>query len=396
MDYQWDNHLIEDDDFDSSDEKYPRGRPIIELPVDLTRKEFVTFNTIVSKSSGNQRYSGRFSALMVIIFAITVLMFIYDILVHQSVDYISLIFLFLWVVTSLSIRLFMPNAARRSAEKVYDKTILSGHSYYGMLHIFNDHIEKISENNEVSLSFRDNIFYFENELLIGVMISGKPAIIIPARCITQDDLLKIKRVLLPAIPLPKQYISGEIIPLASEHIKKQESETDDGWEFDDVYRITVSYTKEELNTYNGNLVFMNFIKRLPFYGVLAFLAALMAIFNGDFIVGILFFVGVILGILILQVVIGKVRASSLFKRMEESGDFMVFEISPIGIIIKGTWVEENINGITWESVKRAINGDTFIDFHTETGFISIPKRCILDFEKFENIVDKFYVNKNAV
>lgn len=77
-----------------------------------------------------------------------------------------------------------PLLIRRSAGKSYDRTCAAGYSFDGVVHLYDNRVEKVTTSGRAVIHFGENALYLETADMIALLSPASKAIVLPARCLT--------------------------------------------------------------------------------------------------------------------------------------------------------------------------------------------------------------------
>lgn len=373
--------VIETDSSDNSS----INKLLYSFPVDLTRREYIQFNIIMSKLNGAMRLRKGQSFIFVVLDVFCLYSILSEIVAYKKLD-ISMILLTLFIALTGSVLYFGVSAfIRNSAGNAYDQFTLNGNSYFGYIQIYENKIEKHGSSAVTSLVYDSGLRYIETKTMIILYSPNTPAIVLPARCLTSEDADTVRRVMFTHISAAQQKLYNRIDPLAKEHIGQTDQPESKKVESEQLY-LDVSYTQDEFVKLATDTAGLGFMRALPVYSGLSILAALMLSFIYSFGVGLIAFILIIAFLLFFNVYMTRVKAKRTYEQMPADAAKIGISFTERGITIKSSVSHETI-GMIWESVTRAVERPECVEFYTKTSFLRIPKHCIDDFELLKVIVD---------
>ena len=358
---------------------------LMSFPVDISREEFVRFNMIVSTVNGLLKIRKGQLVLNVVLGAISLMMLLSEIYVYRKVDPV-LVLLLIFIFGAGCMLMFGAKAhVRRSAERSYDRSRMDGQSYYGLIKVYPFRIEKQSSRASVSMNLSNETVYIESHDMMVLLSKQTPAIVIPARCITQQDAELFRKVIFSAVPPTRQKINARLIPTATQHITPSETEADQtAWEEEAAIRIEVDYTKEEIVKMASDTALRSYMKILPYYSIMSMIAALMFGLLYNLGIGIAIYILINGGLFGFQFFGSRMRAGKLYDHFPQSRISVAFTDFGIQIRTPG-----NTNGIRleWKAVTRAVERPNDVEFFSQTVFLRIPKRCVSDFNALKEFIN---------
>ena len=352
--------------------------PITSFDVDLSREQYIKFNRTFHDVVLRRKSSNILIFLLMTVIT-NVLFFIMDRKVNIIMLVISLICLFVAIYSTF----FGPNSKRKmdlTANKTYTQHKLTGKSFYGKVSIYHDKIVKQSGEITTELAFDDNMLYIEDSDAVIFIVPNQPGIIIPTQYVTHDQLDMIRNIAFQKIAPNRRHIVNPVVEVP--FVPPMLKETDNS----DKIKLTISYDKKETKNLVIESMMQMFLKRFPAESFVALIFVVVLFFEAGPLYGIIGFAGFLLldaALLIYRIVNGT---RAMQKAMED-GNYFVFEIGDDGVLIKKNW-DSSEAGFLWQDVKKALKKPQSVDFIVENGFVSIPIRCINDFQHFEEIVEK--------
>jgi|LSQX01.3.fsa_nt_gb hypothetical protein len=360
----------------------------LSFPVDITKQEFVRFNMIVSAVSGIL----RFKKGQVTLFAgggiITLFMIISDILAYRNIDPVMVILLVFIAVSGGILMFGTTHHVRRSAERAYDQSRLNGRSYYGIITVYRDRIEKQSSRANISINLSYQAIYIETRDMMIFLAEKTPAVVIPARCLTSEDAEALRRTVLTAIPQTRQKIEAPLIPTAAGHISRPDDEPDnEEWRDENSISVEINYSRDEFVKIAADTALRGLLKLLPLYSFMSLMAALMFGLLYDFGFGIAVYVAVNAGLFLFRIFGARTRAGRAYDNMTSTRINVL--LADKGIEVNSSEKSDRIK-LEWKDVQRAVERPNDVEFFSESIFLRIPKRCIEDFDALRAFVDSHH------
>lgn len=91
----------------------------------------------------------------------------------------------------------------RSSGKAYDNSVASGYSYYGMVTVYPDRIEKECQGEISRIPFGEAV-YIETADQILLMSPRSKAIVLTSRCVTDGDADRVRQAVFAAVAPMRQ------------------------------------------------------------------------------------------------------------------------------------------------------------------------------------------------
>lgn len=358
------------------------------IPVSLYREEYIRFSETVFRLQNRRRRMWQFPLVFLLLAGCIVLLLIEG-LVYDDWNY-SLFFLVI-LIAVISGFLFVgwPLLIRRSAGKSYDRTCAAGYSFDGVVHLYDNRVEKVTTSGRAVIHFGENALYLETADMIALLSPASKAIVLPARCLTADDAVMAKKRLLPNIAPVHRVIVRQVVPLAHQRIQVEEHYAQShGHEPIVLY---VQYTAEEYLGLMKDLNRRSFTRAVPFSGVLACTLGVIGWLVGGPLEGLMMFllsVGVSLGIMLMN----RQRAKRLVDHLDPTEMRVQFRISEKDVSMRVNSGQEA--RLEWRQVTHAVEQPDCVEFYgSGNAFWRIPKRCIPDMDELRRFVNQHVVPK---
>ncbi len=355
-----------------------------ECGVALSREEYVRSQELVSKRSGASGLffgSGLLSAAMLIL---CVLFFLADLKQNGTPDFALLGLLVLLIVVEITTVFRYPEMQKKLAAQSYDKTLFSGYSFDGVLHVGAIDIQKTTAAGVTSISYYNCPLFIEApDMMIFCAAQGR-SIVIPARCLTEQDADAIRELACLNIPAERRRMIGKLVagtakrlPLPS-LVMPQE---------DQLLTVSVEYTEKEAFDLLDDSIFKGIKETLPQKVLVSAGAAMIAYLLFETMAVPVFCLAILLSVLIpfFTTRIG-------FKRAIKVTDGEVLKITVTlteqAICCTRMAGEQKRTRIPWSRVTRAVERPSYVDYYAIDKLVSIPKRCIDDMDELRRITDQ--------
>ncbi|MDD2418303.1 MAG: hypothetical protein PHR18_02300 [Oscillospiraceae bacterium] len=367
---------------------------ITSFPVDINRDEFVKFNFLVSKTTGFLRFKRSQMILLLMLGGFSLFAMLNEAIAQSKIDYISIFLTVVFILSGFFIFIGATYFIKKNAGRAYDQNMMGGQSYYGIITVYPDYIQKENDHTTTRLIFEDNAVYIEAEDMIVILSSHTPAIVIPGRCLTPEFCEGLRQAALSAIPIARQKVQSRIVPSATQPILPPEmTQVGQEWEQEEELSVEIDYKREEVVKIATDTAMRSFLKMLPVYSVISMLVAMYFGFQYGFITGIILYLVINAAFIGFRLLTPRVGAGRAFDNMQESATIMV-KLKRPGIIINS---RKNPRGVrlAWSSLTRAVERPDSVDFISHSTLLRIPKRCIKDFKELKDFVDSHYVSNKA-
>ena len=363
---------------------------VLTFPVDMTREEYIAFNLLVAKTMGILRHRKGQSLLFAALLGLCLGMMIVSRLVFHYVDMISLLLFLLVLGAGLLLLFGLPGYLRRTAARAYDRTVQGGYDYYGIVRVLADRMEKESKSKGIcsAIYYAKNAVYIESKDMMILLAPGSRAIVLPARCMTEEDAELVRRRVTDGVDAIRRQLLHKMTPLAGSRIHAQE----DGFpsltqeEEGKVIAVFVQYRPKEYVELVTDKAGQKFVKMLPLFGGTALALGLAMTLTVGFIWGLTVFVGLLTLLFLFQVESCRVKAKQRLKRLLGELPELEFRFSGRGITVRTAQQNGGVH-YPWFMVTRAVERPKCVEIYTDSGFFRIPKREIDDLAAFKELVD---------
>lgn len=353
-----------------------------EYPVDLSREEYVRSQEILSKRMGGITLGMRLLSLAML--AGCVGMGITQFQYVGGIDWSLLSLLVLLIGSEVWMMYTLPAQLRRRSEAAYDATIYRGYVFAGTVMVEKDAIRKRTPAATAVIPYEQCRLYAETaDMMIFCGMDGK-SIVIPARFLTDKTAEATRRAALSSIPAPRQLLLGKLVPSAAEEIpvipdqiKKQEV----------LLMMDVEYTDNEMVAIAGETALEQFAASLPNKSLLMTMLASFGYFGLTIKPLPLFLSGMLL-LFLVSVIRARIRMRRAITRSERGVCRLRVEFTDAYVELTGKADGMRPMRLPWSHITRAVNCRDTVELYTgKDRQLSIPKRCIADFEELRAIVD---------
>lgn len=355
-----------------------------ECGVSLSREEYVRSQELIAKRSGRTGLffgSGLLSAAMLVL---CILFFLVDFKQNGTPDLSLLGLLVLLIVVEVTTVFRYPQMQTKLAAQSYDKTVFSGYSFDGVLHVGGIDIQKTTAAGVTSISyFNCPLFIEAPDMMIFCAPQGR-SIVIPARFLTEDDANTLRELACLNIPSERRRMIGKLIagtterlPLPSLTLSQEEP----------LMTVAVTYTEKEAFDMLDESVWVGIKETMPQKVILSASIAMIAYLLFEMIALPVFGLAVLLNVLLpfLTTRIGLKRA---IKASDGEVLKVTVALTEQALCFTGTAENGKRSRIPWERVTRAVERPSYVDYYATEKLVSIPKRCIDDMENLRRITDE--------
>ena len=354
-------------------------------PVDITKEEYVAFSLLISKFGGLLRFRRSQYAVVGAFGLYYVFTLLTAWIKTRTVSIPDVVMLTLTVLAMGFLMAILPLFVKNKANKQYDLTLSRGQSFYGHVFLQDDFIEKKSAHASVRIRYARQTMYIENRDMMIFLSPEKPAIVLPARCMTLEFSNLVRQIAMERVPIFRQKLLDRLVPMALQPIEQPIIEPEESDK--ELWKMQVEFTKDEFVSMAVESAERNFFHTLPTVLMMSLFIAFMI----SMILGI--FIGLIVFQFSLVLIYGmnkltvrwKSRAS--FDQLPEQSRKLAIRLTERGIEVRSALVSREVT-LLWKYITRAIERREFVEFRTKSAVLMIPKRCIDNMNHFKEIVDR--------
>lgn len=351
------------------------------IPVDMTRDEFVRFQTLVSQISGPLR-----TRTVTLVFSLLLggSLLLPELLLWwrgDQPDFMLMAVVLLTIGASLVLWAVTPLFHVRRAEKQYDSAIEAGQSYFGLLRIYDDRLEKAKPDYSLTIPFGQQAMLIEDATMFVLMNRARQAIIIPARCITAEQAQSIRAAADNRMPPSNRRFVSRLEPLGQPALLPPSTEGEV------LFVDTIRYTPEEYTVVAKELTTQQFWRRAPLLCSLCVLVALAFGWDGQNLLPVLgWFAGAAAVLTLFNLVLPLRRIQKMAPHMRTEQLSVRVTVDYRGVrLLKDNQGE---GSMPWSAVKHVYDAESFVKFAGKQEFY-LPKRCIPDLETFSADIDRY-------
>lgn len=354
----------------------------VEYSVDLSREEYVRSQEILADRAGGMARRMRLISLFML--AACVVMGILDFRYSNGIDWSLVSLLILLIGSELWMMLTMPAQLRRRSEAAYDSAIYGGYAFAGTVAVENDAIRKRTSTATAVIPYEQCRLYAETaEMMIFCGLDGK-SIVIPARFLTEQTAEATRQAALSNIPAPRQLLLGQLVPGAAEGVTV---DPDPVKSEEVLLTVDVEYTDSEIVSIAGEAALEQFGSTLPSKCVFMTMVASFGYF-GLAIKPLPLFLAGMLVLFLISVIRARVRMRRAITRTERGVCRLRVEFTDVCVRLTGKADGMRPMRLPWRHITRAVDCRDTVELYTgKDRQLSIPKRCITDFEELREIVD---------
>ncbi len=355
-----------------------------EYAVDLSREEYVRSQEILAGRAKGMARGARVISLFML--AACVVMGIVDFQYSNGIDWSLISLLVLLIGSELWMMMTLPAQLRRRSEAAYDSTVYSGYVFFGTVTVESDAIRKRTATATTVIPYEQCRVYAETaDMMIFCGTDGK-SIVIPARFLNEHTAEVTRQAALKNIPAPRQILVNKLVPgIAEGETVTPPVSTADG---ESLLTVEVEYTDNEIVGIASETAMERFVASLPSKCILM---TMLASF-GYFLLAIKplpLFLSALLVDFLVSVIKARIRMRRAITRTERRICKLRVEFTDAYILLVDKADGMRPMRLPWSHVTRAVNCRDTVEIYTgKNQQLSIPKRCISDFEELRGIVDR--------
>ncbi len=355
----------------------------VEYSVDLSREEYVRSQEILAGRAGGMARGMRFISLFML--AACIVMGITDFRYSNGIDWSLLSLLVLLIGSELWMMLTMPAQLRRRSEAAYDSTVYGGYVFSGTVTVENDAIRKRTATATTVIPYEQCRLYAETaDMMIFCGMDGK-SIVIPARFLNERTAEATRQAALKNVPVPRQMLINKLVPgiAEGETVRLPDQTTSE----EVLLTVEVEYTDNEIVGIAAETAMERFTASLPSKCILMTMLASFGYFMFA-IKPLPLFLSALLVVFLVSVIKARIRMRRAITRTERRVCRLRVEFTDSYILLIGKAEGMRPLRLPWSHVTRAVNCRDTVEIYTgKDRQLSIPKRCIADFEKLRELVD---------
>ena len=365
------------------------GSPVSQKPaqpnyyVDLTREEFIRFRMLLAKVNGPLRLRIPSMVISLVCFLVTVALTVEEWAFAGWQDYpdpVLLVAAVLILVPGLYTCLYVPAKMKKTAGQQYDRSVSAGMNYCGRLTVEPEFIEKAGGSATAHIRMDNRALFIESADMMVVSGPG-PAVVLPARCLT-EEMATALRAAADRLPPQNRRFIARLVPggqtIAPVEIPKPE----------EVWVSTFTYTDEEYVTVLRSLLLQRFWKMAPMLMTTATCGAVLFGWNQENLwmpVVYLLIIGAVLALINLGLPLWRIK--SQVANLPPHDLTMQVRLDTLALRIKGLTTGEV--WVLWCDVDHVYDKGAFVEFvHNKKASLYVPKRAIPDIAAFEAALNR--------
>ncbi len=352
--------------------------------VDLNREEFIAFRMLTSRMLGPLRQRVPMLVTSIVCFLLLAGFAVFEWLAHvvPYPDPVLVVGSLLVLIPALIFCVYVPHRLKKQAGEQYDRSVQAGMDFCGELVIYPDCIEKESVTVTASVWLDERMLFIETAEMMVITAVGSPAIVLPARCLT-DEMARAVRQAVERIPARNRRFIARVIPkgeIVAKPAPQQKPE--------ELWVETFTYTTDEYAVVLKGLIQQHFWRMAPVMAVGAMVAAYAFGFNGANLLSCIPAFVVIMALLILFNLVLPLRRVKTQSGTLSPHD-LTMQVRLDTMMIHQKLPKGGENWVLWVDVDHVYEREEFVEIvHNKRASLFIPKRCISDLDAFDAIVKR--------
>lgn len=353
--------------------------------VDLNREEFVAFHMLTARFFGPLRQ--RIPTLLVS--ALSFLMLAgYAVFEWGSKSFVGspdpvlVVGALLVLIPSLFVTVYVPHRLSRNAAKQYDRSMEAGMDFCGELIVYPDCIEKVGQTTTGHVRLDERTLFIETAEMMVITMVGSPAIVLPARCMT-DEMAAAVRGAMDRIParnrrfIARLQCRGEVVAAPQAAAKPEE-----------LWVNTFTYSPEEYTIVLRGIIHQHFWRLSPLLALVSVMGAFAFGYNGESLLPCIGYFVAFMAVLILMNLVLPLRR---VKRQAEalSPHDLTMQVRLDTMAVRTKLPKGGENWVLWCDVDHVYERDEFVEIvHNKRASLFIPKRCIDDLSVLDAVIKR--------
>lgn len=352
-------------------------------PVDLTREEFLGYQKLLGRSTGFMQGKTLQIVLSTVLCVYLLVLFGYLAIRQQEYDFLLLAAAVVTAAVDLVFWFVLPARRRRAAIALYDENVAAGYSYYGMLQVFPDRVEKAGDEMTTAIPTTPDSLFIESPEYMVWLNREQRAIVLPARCMTAEAAAAV-RAAADRLPPRNRRFFGRLQPRGEQPLPPKKVPLTVLWE------QTIDYTGEEYTALLRSTTMNNYRRQLPMLSFNSLLIALLITFTGGPVwAAIPWFLGLFLLMTVFSLWL-PLRRCTTAETVPPQIRRLWVSLSDRGVRVRSG---ARFAVFPWQAVGHVIDRGTYVEILREPQSVWIPKRCIDDLAAFDAMIRQYWKNK---
>ena len=354
--------------------------------VDLTRDEYVAFRLLQARVNGPLRARVLWLILSLLCCGMSLAMALEEWYLAGFVGYPDPVLLAaaaLVLLPAAYVLLYLPHKVKKTAGDQYDRSVSAGMNFTGRLTVGENYVEKAGATATASIPMDERTLCIENAEMIVLLNANSPALVLPARCLTEEMAASVRGAA-DRLPVRNRKFIARVA--AQGHVVTEMPAT---VQPSQVWVSTFTYTAAEYTTVLRSMIIAHFWRMAPISVIYATLFGVML--GWDFTEmnqqvlmkcgG--FFLAAFAVMTLFNLVLPLVRSKRQSEILSAHDLTMQVRFDTMALRIKGQRTPENY--VLWCDVDHVYDKGDFVEIiHNKRGNLHIPKRAIEDIAAFES------------
>lgn len=354
------------------------------FPADLTREEYIAYHMLSARTVGPLR--GRKVQLIAtgIMCFLLLAAVLYGWTAFGEMDWLTLGLTVALAAVSVLLWVLIPRRFRRQAERYYEEQQAVGYRYYGTIEVRPTEIVKVGEELTTVIPLNANALFIENtDMLVWISRQGR-AIVLPARCMTQESAAAV-RAAADRLPAQNRRFIGRLQPLGQVPTEPPAVPDPVVWE------KQVLYTPAEYAALAKSRVLSQYWRRLPMLATFSLLVAVMFGWSDtSALPGMLFFLATLAVQTVFHLVLPYTRVPRDPQSLPERMRTVQVTFTQRGVKLRDG---DNFAAVPWSAVDHVYDRGDYAEVIYHRQGLRIPKREIEDLEAFNGLLHQYWRNK---
>ena len=360
---------------------------LAEFPVDLSREEYIRFNLRVAEHRSLMRFRKVYAVLGGAIMLLTLFLMVLDFIEKRPFDITLLILLLFVAITVLVLVLGVPNFVRHQTGKHFDKEMLDGKTYFGVVRVFADRMEKQCRGHTAVVPYTDFTAFLEYEDMM-VFLNRHGSFVFPARCVTAADA-DVLRAVSKKTPRERRLLYAKMVGKAETRMEMPLFGNKEAEDARVLVEVRADYTAQEIYEMFLHSNTRAYTRWLPLFSAASLVVGVVLGFDGGplwmaglFVAFFLFFAAVNLWL-----PRARMRARMRVARAPEA--LFIFRFTENGMMVSANGGADFVT-YPWTVLVRAVERPAWLEFHTNSSVFEVPKRCVTDIERLREVVNTYH------
>lgn len=355
----------------------------LEIPVGLSREEYVRFMELLRKATRQNNPLGN-HWIGLAMMALCIIVVIVDCVLTKQVDAVMIVLLLLLFAVEVAMWIVTPKTLRERDAGIYEQTLFTGYSFNGILHIGPVDIRKQTMAGQVAISYFNCPLFVEAEDMMIFAVPRGNSIVLPARFLTEEDADLLRSLAFEHIPPANRRLFGKLVPTAVEHGPLPSLIP----AMDELrYAMTVEYTlKEHQNLLHEGV--MDLLSQTALSQLLIAAVGSLIFYTIYPIAGAVFLLFWLVFTLTRLLVLPQMRLKRAVKATNGAELRYAVKLTREGLYVKKQYDDARPLRYPWYCMTRVVETPETVEFYTTKKVLTIPKRCIPDWDEFQQVVDE--------